>query len=134
MAALPKLAALRQRTNRTTTATIVEAAPAVRPELPDRDSLHPMTRLWWDTIWASPMVAEWVDADVPDLLALGALVDLFWRDPDPKLHAEIRMAGREFGLTPMSRRSLQWTVRRVEQATPAAPPVRSRDPRLRSVG
>lgn len=92
-----------------------------------------MTVLWWDTIWASPMVAEWVDADVPDLLALGALVDMFWHKPDPKLHAEIRMAGREFGLSPLSRRSLQWEIKRVEQAKPPATTERPRDPRLRAV-
>lgn len=129
----PKPAATRQRRNRTSTAATFEAAPAIRPDLPDRDALHPMTRMWWDTIWESPMVAEWVDADVPDLLALGALVDMFWRKPDPKLHAEIRMAGREFGLSPLSRRSLQWEVKRVEQAKPVEPVERPRDPRLRAI-
>jgi hypothetical protein len=131
---LPKPAAIRQRKNRHTTAATLEAGPAVKPDLPYRDTAHPMTVLWWETIWASPMTSEWVDADVPDLLALGMLVDMFWHKPDPKLHSEIRMAGREFGLTPMSRRSLQWEVKRVEQAKAAVASTRARDPRLRSVG
>ncbi len=49
----------------------VEAAPAIRPELPDRDGLHAMTRMRGGTSSGrAAMVAEWVDADVPDLLAL----------------------------------------------------------------
>lgn len=76
---------------------------------------HDATTLWWDTIWASPMVQEWVDADVPDLLAIAVMVDEFWRSGDTKIHAEVRMASREFGLTPMSRRSLQWEIKRLEE-------------------
>lgn len=72
------------------------------------------TRQWWRIIWQSPMVGEWVDADVPDLLAIAVMVDEFWRSGDTKIHAEIRQASREFGLTPMSRRSLQWEVRKLE--------------------
>ncbi len=132
MAPATKPAATRQRRNKHTSATTVEASSAVKPELLQSLS-HPMTKFWWDTIWASPMTSEWVDADVPDLLALAALVDQFWNEPDPKRHAEIRMAGREFGLSPMSRRSLQWEIKRVETAKPAAPATKPRDPRLRAV-
>lgn len=78
------------------------------------DWLKP-TKQWWDTIWASPMVAEWVDADVPDLLAIAVMVDEFWRSGDTRIHAEVRMASREFGLTPMSRRSLQWEIKRLQE-------------------
>jgi hypothetical protein len=86
--------------------------------IPWRDA----TTRWWNTIWASPMVGEWVDADVPGLLALAVLVDEFWTFGDSKIHAEIRMASREFGLSPLSRRSLQWEIQRVEAATPKAQP------------
>jgi hypothetical protein len=70
------------------------------------------------------MVDEWVDADVPGLVELAQLVEDFWRAAPKdraKFRAEIRMSSREYGLSPMSRRSLQWEVRRLEQAArPAA--------------
>lgn len=123
MPVTPKPAAKRQRRNRTTTATVVEAGPALRPDLPA--DYHDLTKTWWSTIWSSPISAEWVDADVPGLVALAQLLEDFWRAPRegrPKAHAEFRMAVREFGLTPMSRRSLQWEVKRVEGSKPAAAP------------
>lgn len=133
----------RQRRNRITSAAQIEASPATRVELaemlPDVE-LHPMTVWTWDVWWASPLTSEWVDADVPDLITLVKLVDAFWKSPtelQPKIHAEIRMASREFGLTPMSRRGLQWEIRKLEQGKVPAPtdtPVRSRDPRLRALG
>lgn len=82
------------------------------------------TRKWWETIWASPIAAEWVDADVPGLLALAVLVDEFWTTADRGVHAEIRMASREFGLSPLSRRSLQWEIKRLAEPAKAPPPTR----------
>lgn len=119
MPPVAKPALQRQRRNRVTTATVVEARPAERPTLPAE--YHDLTRAWWGTIWDSPISAEWVDADTPALIALAQLLEDFWRAPRegrPKAHAEFRMAAREFGLTPMSRRSLQWEVKRVEGAKP----------------
>ena len=88
-----------------------------------------MTVAWWTTIWASPMVAEWVDADVPGLIALAILWDGFYRSGDPRMHAEARMATREFGLSPLSRRQLQWEVKRL---APSPKPKAGRPPRRRS--
>lgn len=82
---------------------------------------RPTTLAWWGVIWASPMAAEWVDADVPGLFALALLIDDFWTGPEAKQHAEIRQASREFGLSPFSRRQLQWEIRRLEAAKPPAP-------------
>jgi hypothetical protein len=130
----PKSAATRQRTNRTATATTLEAGPATRIDLPAMVMpWHDQTLAWWETVWASPMVAEWVDADVPGLVALAVLVDAFWTS-DPadaaKIHAEIRMASREFGLSPLSRRTLQWEIKRLAAPAPAATaPVRRRSGR-----
>lgn len=83
---------------------------------------RPTTVLWWDVIWASPMADEWVDADVPGLFALAILIDEFWVSGDSKIHAEVRQASREFGLSPFSRRQLQWEIRRLERPAPAAKP------------
>lgn len=130
----PKPSAQRQRRNRTTTAATFDAAPAIRAELPDVREWEPATRRWWDTIWASPIAQEWVDADVPGLLALAVLVDEFWRTGDSRVHAEMRQASREFGLSPLSRRQLQWEVRRVEAAAkPAAPSAQRRTSSTRSL-
>ena len=135
----PKPAALRQRRNRSTSSATIEAPPAARVDL--AGAHHPRTLDWWSVIWSSPISAEWVDADVPDLVALATLWDEFWNAGDvatrTKAHAEIRMASMQFGLTPMARRSLQWEVKRVERASDvasAAPaPTRKRDPRLRAL-
>jgi hypothetical protein len=140
MAPAPKPAATRQRRNRCTTATSVEAREAARPDLPD--DYHDLTKAWWSTIWASPISGEWVDADVPGLVALAQLVEDFWRSPREqrgKAHAEVRMASREYGLSPFSRRQLQWEVKRIEGASRPTPEPQRRtgpDPRsaLRVVG
>ena len=119
----PKPAATRQRRNLRSTAALVDASVAVRP--PEQPTWHENTKMFWRVIWASPIAAEWVDADVPDLVALAQLVDDFWTAPieeRAKRHAEVRMAQQQFGLTPMSRRQLQWEVRKVEGAQPAKPP------------
>lgn len=99
---------------------------------------RPTTLEWWNTIWDSPMAAEWVDADVPALKALAVLVDEFWTTGEAKIHGEIRQASREFGLSPLSRRSLQWEIHKVESAArpkvPAAPRPRAGKPVLSVLG
>lgn len=124
---MPKPAATRQRRNRVTSSSVVEAPRAVRVELPR--GYHRLTKSWWSVIWDSPIADEWVDADVPGLVALAQLVDDFWQaEPAEraKRHAEVRMASREYGLSPFSRRQLQWEVKRVEgpKRAPTAPPSR----------
>ena len=83
------------------------------------------------------MADEWVDADVPGLIALAFLVDEFWRTGNREIAAEIRMQQREYGLSPLSRRSLQWEIIRVQRAERSQPaantPTRRKDPRLRLV-
>lgn len=105
------------------TSALVDASVASPP--PEQSYWHENTKMFWRVIWASPIAREWVDADVPDLVALAQLVDVFWKAApvdQPKAHSEVRMAQQQFGLTPMSRRQLQWEVRKVEGATPAKPP------------
>ena len=96
---------------------------------PAEAAWHPMTLSWWETIWNSPMANEWVDADVPPLVALAALIEQFWIAPDARVAAEIRMQQREFGLSPLSRRQLQWEIKRAEGELPAVPPGRRRSPK-----
>ena len=77
------------------------------------------------------MADEWVAADIPSLFRLASLEDMFWRAgvaaDRVRLASEIRQQQMQFGLTPMSRRQLQWEVKRVEAASKAvpAPPTRA---------
>lgn len=116
-------------------ATGVKVLP---PEPHDFDPVaipwRPTTLLWWDTIWASPMAEEWVDADVPGLLALAILMDEFWISGESKIHAEVRQAAREFGLSPFSRRQLQWEIRRLARAPVPAPEKPAGKPAARAGG
>jgi hypothetical protein len=89
---------------------------------------RPTTLLWWQVIWASPMADEWVDADVPGLFALAILIDEFWISGDSKIHAEVRQASREFGLSPFSRRQLQWEIRRLASPVGKPPAPRKQPP------
>lgn len=100
-------------------ATGVKILPPVPHDYdPAAIAWRPTTLAWWQVIWASPMADEWVDADVPGLFALALLIDEFWTAPDSKQHAEIRQAAREFGLSPFSRRQLQWEIKRLEAGKP----------------
>jgi len=124
----PKPAALRQRRNRaTSTANLpAERAPRERdrkpylPRCPDADDLkatwHPMARRWWNDVWASPMHHQFLRGDEPALLRLMVLVDRFWKTQALDVAREIRMLEREFGLTPLSRRRLEWNVVQAEEA------------------
>lgn len=135
---MPKPAALRQRRNKTSTAATLVATSAPRsraPRLPERKDgegaplpWQAMTRAWWRAVWRSPMASEFLDADVHALFRLAVLVDQFWTEPSRELAAEIRLQQQCFGLTPIDRRRLQWTVDRGEAAS-----VRTEQRRIRRV-
>ena len=117
----PKDPKLRQRRNRvSTSATLIDTARRRKyaPRLPDRgpeQPWHKLTRAWWRDVWHSPMAEEFLEADRHALYRLAVLVDLFWREPSKELGAEIRLEQQAFGLTPIDRRRLQWTVEREEE-------------------
>jgi len=77
---------------------------------------HPMARRWWNDVWASPMHHQFLRGDEPALLRLMVLVDTFWKTQALDVAREIRMLEREFGLTPLSRRRLEWNVVQAEEA------------------
>lgn len=121
----PKDPNVRQRRNKASTATILEDSPRRRrkaPELPQRNvteeddgTWDPRTVAFWQDVWASPMAAEYLDADVHGLYILAELVESFWRRPSFVLAAEIRQQRQCFGLSPIDRRRLQWTVQKIEE-------------------
>jgi hypothetical protein len=148
----PKDPKLRQRTNRVTTHARLQIAAAqadpvsAPPDLPIRGEgdvpWHPDTIGFWREVWASPMAAEFIAADVPGLVLVARLIDRF-NYGDVSLAAEIRLQRQCFGLTPLDRRRLQWEIARGEEAEkrrrthtpPATAPTGAKDPRrlLRAV-
>lgn len=117
-----KPAGLRQRRNKTSTRATLRAVenPDI-PELPDHLDWHPAVRDWWVDCWSSPMAPEWAQSDRHNLYMAARLMQQVW---DPTTSAASRVVSatearhilKECGLTPMSRRSLQWEIERGEAA------------------
>lgn len=117
---IPKNPKLRQRQNKhSTAATLVDTVPLVKaPSLPEREQgWRPEVISWWQDVWASPMASEYVHADIHGLILLADLMDRYWRKPSIGLAAEIRLQRQCFGLSPIDRRRLQWTVEQAESAS-----------------
>ena len=131
---LPKPPGVRQRRNRVSTGTVLSDAPNRRaPPLPKHRKWLDLTKAWWKDVWASPMAAEYLESDIHGLYMLGDLIDLFWKKPSAKLASEIRHGSSCYGLDPISRRRLQWSVQKVEgskrKRTAAVPSDNPRDAR-----
>ena len=62
------------------------------------------------------MASEYLVADQHALMRLAILVNIFWQNPDAKTSAEIRKIEMSFGLTPLDRRRLEWSIEQAEQA------------------
>lgn len=115
---------LRARRNKTTTrATLTERKNAKIPPLPAGRRWHKQVSDWWKRAWSSPMVPEWTESDIDALYMAARLMQMLWEDCTPgeakSLAGEIRQLLAQCGLTPMSRRSLQWEIDRGEAASEA---------------
>ncbi len=91
------------------------------PDLPDRGTgWHQLTRDWWTDVWSSPMAAEWDSSDVHNVLIAAAVYDDMWRAETPKERkeaaAEYRLQRVDLGLSPYSRRRLEWTIESADEA------------------
>ena len=75
------------------------------------------TQEWWESLWSSPMAGEFHSSDRHGLLRLACLIDEFWSCPSGPLSAEIRLTQKDYGLTPLDRRRLEWTIASAEKAT-----------------
>ena len=119
---LPKDPAIRQRRNKSATRALLRADTLPRrqaphlPALPEGEEWHTMARKFWAAVWSSPMRYEYMRADEPALFRLVALVNTFWQSGSLAVAKEIRLLEREFGLTPLARRRLEWTVAQAEEA------------------
>lgn len=132
----PKPAHLRQRTNKKSTHATIEAPATVRvPPLPQvQGAWSALTKGWWARVWASPMASQYLPTDVDGLGRLAMLVNRFYENPHQMLLAEIRQQEARFGLSPLDRSRLQWTIAQADQAEqkrkpPEAPKRASGDPR-----
>jgi hypothetical protein len=89
--------------------------PARLPACPNDGGWHSMARRFWSDVWESPMIGEFLPADIHGLFRLLVLVDQFWKKPTTSLSAEIRLMGQLFGLSPIDRRRLEWQVVSTEE-------------------
>lgn len=122
----PKHPSARARNNKTSTVAYLQPVEnPVIPPLPTGRKWRSETRKWWKVVWSSPMSSEYDESDREALARLAILQDEFYRvsvDEDisiPKLlnlSAEIRQQEQRFGLSPMDRRRLQWTIEQGEEA------------------
>ena len=111
MAPIPKPPGARQRRNKAPEPVILPASSGRRcPPLPPLRQWRPETLAWWREIWRSPMAGEFVPVDRFGLFRAAVLVDEFFREPDPKLAAEIRATEDRYGLSVVSRRRLAWEI------------------------
>src|ERR1700746_2687054 len=84
------------------------------PVLPGEEWLD-STRAWWATIWRSPMATVWQEADEDSLVRLARLRDDFRRGELPvSALGAIQQLEDRFGLSPKSRRALQWEIERAD--------------------
>lgn len=134
----PKDPSVRARANKAATRATLSASPGVStPDLPERE-WHPMTLSWWADVWSSPMASEYVTADHHGLFRLAVLIDSFWNNPTKGISEEIRLQEQKFGLSPLDRRRLEWTIESAEESKDrgrsrrergAQQPMRGDDPR-----
>lgn len=127
----PKPAHLRQRRNKTPgEAQLPTEQSSLRntvPALPDRKDRvwHPNVVAWWESAWRSPMASEWLDADMRGgLYLLADLHQARWEADDAatlvKVSAEIRLQEVRFGLSPIDRSRLRWTIAHSDEAVEKA--------------
>jgi hypothetical protein len=123
----PKHPSTRQRRNKVTTATTLALVdnPKV-PLIPKRGpglQWQPETVKWWHRTWSSPMSSEYDESDYSGIVRRLFLEDAYWYAMKNgmtlaafKFAAEIRIQDTEYGLTPMARRRLQWSIEQAESA------------------
>ena len=100
--------------------------------MPDAGEIpwHAQAVKFWRDLWKSPMGPEFVKMDIHGLYRLFILVDQFWKKPDIKLAAEIAREQQAYGLTPLDRRRLEWTIEKAEATKTKRPrPISNDDPR-----
>lgn len=113
----------RQRRNKATTrATLTTPEPneILIPQLPayptEGEYWDDLTLLWWDSVWSSPMASQYLPSDFFGLLRLAYLNDKFWKHPSTTTASELRLLERDFGLSPLNRKRLEWTANQADDS------------------
>lgn len=78
------------------------------------------TVAWWNDVWTSPMAEEWDASDLHNVVVVALLYDDIWTATNPKQRkdalAEYRLQRADLGLSPYSRRRLEWTIETAAEA------------------
>ena len=118
---LPKDPKTRQRSNKAISRALLspEKRPIKHtPRLPDLEIAEwsDLTRAWWEELWQSPQSDLFLRSDLGSLFRLAVLQNKFFTTFSLAVASELRLLEREFGLTSLSRRRLEWTVAQTESA------------------
>ncbi len=102
--------------------TEAEAASQEVPPLcprPRGGKWHLQVIAWWESVWRSPMAAEYIEVDKHGLFMVAVLKQDFETasaKDRARYAAEIRRWEEKFGLDPVSRRRLEWAIEKGETA------------------
>lgn len=124
MPPFPKDPSVRARRNKSSSNAILRIVAGRKvPDLPEGTDWHPRAVEWWTKAWQSPMVQEWTASDEELLVVCLAARHAYWKSFDeddrrglPSLLNTIVSTEKNLGLSPMSRRSLQWQIEQGEAA------------------
>jgi hypothetical protein len=100
------------------------------PPHPQGEKWKPLALKTWIDLWHSPMSSQYVEADIPGLFRMVILTQAFLNQPTVGVSAELRQLSFNYGLSPMDRRRLQWTIVKSEEAVAQAETRRSRAARI----
>jgi hypothetical protein len=123
----PKHPSARQRRNKVATTKTLQLVDKPKiPLIPKRgggEKWTPEALRWWHRTWSSPMSSEYDESDFSGIVRRLYLEDAYWQAVHMgamlaafKMAAEIRIQDTEYGLTPMARRRLQWSIEQAESA------------------
>ena len=129
---IPKPDTIRQRQNKKSTRAVLAATSRqiavskTMPAHPLKEKWHPLARAFWVDVWASPMASQYLEADLHGLFRMLVLTDRFMKEPSVSVSAELRLLSQLYGLSPIDRRRLEWTVAKTEDAVQAVEQRRTR--------
>lgn len=133
---LPKKPELKQgKVKRSTRALLPAPTTAIadQPKLPEHplgEKWHKLTLEFWAAVWRSPMATQYLEADLYGLFRMAVLTDWFFKVPTINVSAELRQLSMSYGLAPIDRRRLEWTIAKTEQAVEQVEHKRARRGRI----
>src|SRR4051812_16980054 len=89
--------------------------------LPEGESWHPQTLIWWEALRRWPLLKAQPDLAWSYLIATAMLHHRMWTDGNTKLAAELRIREAKFGVTPEDQMRLKIKVMHPDAQRPASP-------------